>query len=336
MLTGRRAARVGHERSLGGKRDGQLPGAAAFENQLHGQSCGGAGNPPVSCTNEWCNCQSSYTGNILTRESSAQWYSGMNLDSVGNCTQPWGENMIVSKMRSAGCPAGWVSSGGDPDRPCVLPLWCEKCLGNPVNVANGVKMQREADYTSPAPGGLSFVRYFNNAGMYDMTARLPVVGDYWRHGYSARIVPFDANAYVMAVAQRADGTLRVFKLDGAEMHNRDGAAWRLQKLTDGGGNLTGWRLTTAEADVELYDAQGRLASIATRAGFATTLSYDASGRLTTVADGFGRSLALGYDSGATDRPTSAPTISMEGSTRSRQGPARARTETSRRSSAMTA
>jgi RHS repeat-associated protein len=86
----------------------------------------------------------------------------------------------------------------------------------------------------------------------------------------------------------------VFKTNGVEFHNTDGAAHRLVKQTDGGGNVTGWQLTTPENDVEQYNAQGQLTQITTRAGFVTTLTYT-SGKLTSVTDAFGRSLTLAYD-----------------------------------------
>jgi YD repeat-containing protein len=55
----------------------------------------------------------------------------------------------------------------------------------------------------------------------------------------------------------------------------------LERLTEAG-VFTGWRYTTAEDEVEVYDAQGRLVSIADRAGLSQTLAYDGQGRLSTV------------------------------------------------------
>jgi YD repeat-containing protein len=45
----------------------------------------------------------------------------------------------------------------------------------------------------------------------------------------------------------------------------------------------------------MFDAPGRLTSLTTRAGFATTLAYDGQGRLATVTDAFGRNLSFTYD-----------------------------------------
>ena len=124
--------------------------------------------------------------------------------------------------------------------------------------ANGQKRERATDYQSPAPGGLSFVRYYNSGGFFDSVSRHPVITDYWRHSYSTTIVAYPGNAYEMAAVVRPSGEVLHFNLSGSEIQNNDGAANRLQKLVDGGGAVTGWRLTTPESDVELYDAQGRL------------------------------------------------------------------------------
>ncbi len=101
---------------------------------------------------------------------------------------------------------------------------------------------------------------------------------------------------VLAYAQRADGSLQAFGAAGRELHNNQGgAAALLQRLTDVAGAATGWRLTTANSDVESYDAAGRLLSIALRTGQAYTLAYAADGRLAAVSDVFGVSVTFTYD-----------------------------------------
>ena len=69
----------------------------------------------------------------------------------------------------------------------------------------------------------------------------------------------------------------------------------LERLTDAGGLLIGWRYTTNTDETERYDAQGRLVSLTNRQGFTQTLAYDAEGRLATVADPGGRTLRFTYD-----------------------------------------
>jgi YD repeat-containing protein len=59
---------------------------------------------------------------------------------------------------------------------------------------------------------------------------------------------------------------------------------------------SGYRLTDANDNIEVYDGTGRLLSVTSRAGVVQTLSYDGSGRLSAVTDTFGHSLSLSYDS----------------------------------------
>lgn len=67
-------------------------------------------------------------------------------------------------------------------------------------------------------------------------------------------------------------------------------------LADASGALTGWKYTSADDEVEIYDRTGKLLSITNRNGLKHTLSYDAKGRLISVSDTFGRSLKLTYNS----------------------------------------
>ncbi len=100
---------------------------------------------------------------------------------------------------------------------------------------------------------------------------------------------------VLAYAQRADGSMQVFAPSGREMHNNQGGASALlQRLTDAAGAPSGWRLTTADMDVETYDAAGRLLAVALRNGRSYALTY-ANGRLATVADTFGGRVTFTYD-----------------------------------------
>jgi len=269
--------------------------AEQFENLVHPPSGCGSGPPPGPCTNYNCSCGTASRYGIVTSDFSVMPFSGMTRDSLGNCSSPWAENVILNKDRDVGCPTGYNLGWGDADKPCGKFPPCLKCLGNPIDVGNGAKVQVETDYASPAPGGLSFARYFSSDGFYDPASRMETTDDHWRHTFSSHVIPITGSSYVMAQVQRPDGSLRTFNLSGVEIQNVDGAAWRLQKQADAGGNVTGWTLTTADFDVESYDAGGKLTAISTRAGFTTSLAYDGTGRLITATDSFGRSITLGYD-----------------------------------------
>jgi RHS repeat-associated protein len=278
-----------------------LASATAFEQRIHPPpECFGGGPAPVmGCSNYQCRCQNVSFGPVPVETFELLPFSGRGVQSDGSCAPAgfgWSEIVVHRMTRDAGCPAGYfLGTGNDGGPECYLPKPCEKCGGNPIEISSGQKRQRESDYQSPAPGGLSFVRYYNSGGFFSLTARDLKNSDVWRHNYSAQIVERPGNAYVMATAVRPSGVTRDFNLSGVEMNNVDGAAYRLQRLADGAGSTTGWVLTTDENDVEAYDAQGRLVSITTRTGFVTSLAYDAEADLSTVTDTFGRSLVFTYD-----------------------------------------
>ena len=77
-------------------------------------------------------------------------------------------------------------------------------------------------------------------------------------------------------------TARVWRSDGkAYYFNLSGPAWvpeadvtdRLEQLKYGSGNPTGWRYTTSNDEVELYNIVGNLLSITNRDGHTQTLTY---------------------------------------------------------------
>ena len=275
---------------------------SAFESEIHGPSCGAAPSPPGPCTtNDFCGCTNQTSMNLLTYHFDTLPFEGNTTNADGSCGGPWAENVIVGYHQPVGCPPGWLSGSGDSDRPCMKPqdaLICPghgDCVGNPVNLGSGAKIQKEVDYVAAGPGGLRFERIYNSAGFFERTARQNVNADYWRTNYSSRVIDYSGNAYLMAVVQQADGTLVPFNTSGAESQNNDGASRTLAKHVDGGGAITGWTMTTPASDVEEYDSTGKLTSITTRSGFVTTLSYDGSGLLQTITDTFGRAITLTYD-----------------------------------------
>ncbi len=90
--------------------------------------------------------------------------------------------------------------------------------------------------------------------------------------------------------------MQAFLASGRELVNAHGGGSALiERLADDSGATTGWRLTTADKDVERYDAAGRLQSIAQRTGWAHALAYDANGRLASVTDASGNVVTFTYD-----------------------------------------
>ena len=206
--------------------------------------------------------------------------------------------VTISKSRGVKCPQGYstrTNAAGEME--CYIPASCGPSFGNPICAADGAKKQAETDFQSAGIGGLEFARYFNSVGYYHPSAAsvgARVYSDYWRHTYDRRIFQADANPYTIASAQRPDGTVEDFDSNGHPLQNYNGAGDVLVAVTSNG-QFQGWRLTLADASVEIYSADGKLQTITSREGLATTLAYDAAGRLATVTDQFGRSLALAYD-----------------------------------------
>ena len=85
---------------------------------------------------------------------------------------------------------------------------------------------------------------------------------------------------------RVNSVATVFRPDGKQyVFTQAGRVWSgdpdvMDRLVQ---TRTGWTYTTApDDDVETYDVNGRLTSVANRAGLAHILAYDANGRLSSV------------------------------------------------------
>ena len=226
-------------------------------------------------------------------------FNGLSLGATG-CTLPWTETVYAQRGRKIVCPETYgtrLKANGDLE--CwKLPPECPKpitVVGNPITLLDGCKVQRELDYRSRTPGGVEVERFYNSGGYFRFDAAPKRASDVWRTTWDRRIVVPPTPGAVLAYAQRADGSLLAFAPSGREMqNNQGGGSALLQKVADAAGTTTGWRLTTAEMDVETYDASGRLAAVALRSGKSYALSY-ADGRLANVTDTFGGTVTFTYD-----------------------------------------
>ena len=235
----------------------------------------------------------------LIRDFRKLSFTGLTPSSTG-CNQAWTEVVYAGKWRKIECPRTYntrTKSNGDLE--CwKLPPECPEraSVGNPITLLDGCKTQREVDYRSRTPGGLEVERFYNSGGYFRFAVAAETAGDVWRTTWDRRILVPPVAGNVLAYAQRADGSLQAFGPAGRELqNNQGGASALLQRLTDATGAATGWRLTTANTDVETYDAAGRLLSMALRTGQTYTLAYTTSGRLDAVTDVFGGSLTFTYD-----------------------------------------
>lgn len=187
----------------------------------------------------------------------------------------------------------------------------DNCEGNPCNAGSGNKYQHESDYAGTGPYPLIAERVYNSRAVQSANW-----GSNWRGSYDRSIV-FVTNGTI--------STAHVMRGDGKEYSfNGSGAAWvvdrdvngKLTRLTDAGGNTTGWQYENEAEEVEGYDAAGRLVSITNRIGLTQTLAYSCktvssacpvvtpdavapiAGLLLTVTDPSGRQLNFTYDSAA--------------------------------------
>jgi len=175
----------------------------------------------------------------------------------------------------------------------------ESC-GNPIAPATGNKFQREADISATGAGTLELQRYYNSTALGSQT-----LGQQWRHSYDRDVsIPYGNQAWV----QRPDGKGLLFTKpsSGSQWVGKVDAQDQLYSLLDGAQNPIGWRYVTASDTTEIYDGNGNLLSISTRAGVTQSLTYSTGaspaapkgGLLLAVADSYGRHLDFVYDSQA--------------------------------------
>ena len=172
---------------------------------------------------------------------------------------------------------------------------CEECnankpstaVGNPINILTGNKFQKETDV--PEIPGISLgLQRFYNSGDFAATA----FGAGWRNTYE-RVITKTAEDRV--TASRADGRVDPFTLVSDNWQPGTDVTSQLTALLDAENQQTGWKLARNDDSVEIYTLDGRLTSIASRAGLTTSLSYDADDRLSTVAGPFGHTFVFSYD-----------------------------------------
>lgn len=169
----------------------------------------------------------------------------------------------------------------------ALGYQCSEMAADPIHIGTGNKYQEEVD-VAVEPG---FVRSYNSASA-DGDG---VLGQHWQSPYQAHVA-FSTGSN-RAQIYRPDGRIYTFSLNGGIWTTDADVNDTLVELTDGSGNLAGWRYTDMSAGtVEAYDASGKLQTIADRMGRIQTLAYDSTGLLISVTDDRGRALTFTYDS----------------------------------------
>ena len=138
------------------------------------------------------------------------------------------------KWRGVACPKTYYTrTKANGDLECwKFPPECSAKVGNPVNLLDGCKAQRELDYRSRTPGGLEVERFYNSGGYFRFDVAPERSTDVWRTTWDRRIVPPPVAGAVLAYAQRADGSILVFLPSGREMHNGQGGGSALLQRLD--------------------------------------------------------------------------------------------------------
>jgi YD repeat-containing protein len=151
--------------------------------------------------------------------------------------------------------------------------------GNPVNPAVGNKYQLETDYKGSRPFPLTATRAYNS------------IGGSWQVFPKLNYTPGDVASQII----RPDGK-------GLTYLPYSGSNWRptstditgsLDLIIDQSGLATGWRYTTDDDQVEVYDEVGRLSSVTQRSGISHNYAY--SENKITVSHSFGGSLTYMFD-----------------------------------------
>ncbi|MEH6517296.1 MAG: DUF6531 domain-containing protein [Halioglobus sp.] len=151
--------------------------------------------------------------------------------------------------------------------------------GNPINPAVGNKFQTETDYQGNRPFPLTVERTYNS--LDGSWQRFPQLN-------------FDPGA-VDARLVRADGKgITFLGIPGSTslVASARDITGQLTRNFDSGG-LLGWQFTTLDDQTEVYDAAGRILSIAQRSGITHTYTYDMDN--ITVTHSLGGSIVYALD-----------------------------------------
>lgn len=163
--------------------------------------------------------------------------------------------------------------------------------GNPINIINGNKYQREVDMAAlPGTLGLEIVRHYNST-FSRPNHSTNLVGRGWKLSYETEL---HVTGNTFQVIQ-ADGARVIFERDRdnpALCASQNPADGHLTEVRTSRGKEYVWRWPNGR---ELsFDAKGKLVQILAPGGQFVTLQYDAQGLLRTVTDPQGRSLRLHY------------------------------------------
>jgi hypothetical protein len=182
------------------------------------------------------------------------------------------------------------------DCDCDDPRKAPKLVGNPINPANGNKIQLEFDYeVGGSPSKLALARFYNSKPV-DAANRAHLFGPLWTTAYDATLT-FEPARQVLRCARRSYDkkvfcSYTTLAVPGAAVTRSDNKIYRLSLGDNGwvadadvndrltaqyaadGQTIIGWSYISASSDsIEQFDAQGRLIQIKSRSGAVQFLTY---------------------------------------------------------------
>lgn len=232
--------------------------------------------------------------NILDRRE--RTYSGHFTASDGTCSTPWSGTIVVRRDRGVVCPIGYDQrTRPDKSIDCYRLRPCPKCVGDPVEVASGARVQREKDYEFGNATGLGLSRYYYSFGFYrpasSANTSVAAYTDFWRTSFDIRLYEeVTAGGTVVSIVEPT-GAISAFDGTGAQLGS-DGSGDRLQRGSDGT-----WMRLRGNGYKDHFNTLGQIVSIASPSGDETLLAYDDQGLLGLVQDSFGRSIGFSYTAG---------------------------------------
>lgn len=177
---------------------------------------------------------------------------------------------------------------------------CIASVGNPIDLASGVKRETVTDFMSAGPRPFGLIRHYSSAAGFDSGSRM---GSGWATNFDRRL-EFCCSGTNQIRIWRPDGTRVTFIWRSAQnawvpsyFRASFGGYWRgRDDVTATLEEVSGNYVFTDENDVvETYDSNGNILTVEDRSGYTITYSYDTNGLNDEVSDSFGRTIQFSYN-----------------------------------------
>lgn len=177
---------------------------------------------------------------------------------------------------------------------------CVASVGNPIDLASGVKRESVTDFMTAGPRPFGLVRHYSSAAGLDSGSRM---GAGWATNFDRRLEYCCSGSNQIRI-WRPDGTRVTFYWYSSQsawvpsyFRASFGGYWRgRDDVTATLEEVSGNYVFTDENDVvETYDSNGNILTVEDRSGYTITYSYDTNGLNNEVSDSFGRTIEFSYN-----------------------------------------